>query len=411
MMRSHISRIMRILGLTLTAALVVLSNLTIVSAKDTIKIGYAVSKTGRNAGGAATTTIPNYKLWVHQVNAAGGIKVGGKKLKIEVVEYDDRSSSEEAVRAIERLATQDKVDFILTPWGTGNNLAVGPTLHRYGYPQIAGTAVTDKAPFLAKRWPNSYWLLGTSGSYAEAIVDLLVSLRKEGKIGDNIAMTAVADGFGIDLAKAARAALKKNKFKLVYDKAYPLGTQDFSPIVKEIKNLKPDAFLAFSYPPGTLGITAQSRVLSFNPKLFYAGVAVAFPLYQKKFGNEVPEGVVSLGGIDASSKDIQEYFAAHKKLIGSDPDSWASAITYAGLQALQQAIEKAGTLDRKAVSKQLATSTFKTVLGEFSFSNPSHQVPGIWTVGQWQKGKFVGLEPSGKAGAAKLVFPKPAWPK
>ncbi len=410
-MRSHFSRIMRTCGLTLAAAVMLAGTQTIVAAKDTIKIGYAVSKTGRNAGGAATTTIPNYKLWVHQVNETGGIKVGDKKMKIEVVEYDDRSSSEEAVRAVERLATQDKVDFILTPWGTGNNLAVGPILHRYGYPQIAGTAVTDKAPLLAKRWPNSYWLLGTSGSYAEAIVDLLVSLRKEGKIGNNIAMTAVADGFGIDLSKAGRAALTKNKFKIVYDKAYPLGTQDFSTIVKEIKNLKPDAFLAFSYPPGTLGITAQAKVLSFNPKVFYAGVAVAFPLYKKKFGDKVPEGVVSLGGVNANSPAIQKYFADHKKLNGRNPDSWASAITYAGLQALRQAIEKAGTLDRKAVNKQLSTATFDTVLGKFSFENPNHQVPGIWTVGQWQKGQFVGLEPAAKEGASKLMFPKPAWPK
>src|SRR5690606_14280375 len=79
-------------------------------AQEHITIGYAVSKTGINAGGAGITTIPNYKLWVQEVNDAGGIQVGNKKLPIKVVEYDDRSSSEDAVRAIERLITQDKVD-------------------------------------------------------------------------------------------------------------------------------------------------------------------------------------------------------------------------------------------------------------------------------------------------------------
>ena len=70
------------------------------------------------------TTIPNYDLWVKEVNAAGGIKLGDKRVPIEVVQYDDRSNAEEAVRALERLINQDKVDFILSPFGTGLNLAV-----------------------------------------------------------------------------------------------------------------------------------------------------------------------------------------------------------------------------------------------------------------------------------------------
>ena len=95
-------------------------------AQDTIKIGWAISKTGPFAAGASVTTLPNYQVWVKDVNDAGGIKVGNKKMKIEVIEYDDRSNSEEMIKAVERLATQDKVDFILPPWSTGMNLAAAP---------------------------------------------------------------------------------------------------------------------------------------------------------------------------------------------------------------------------------------------------------------------------------------------
>ena len=186
--------------------------------------------------------------------------------------------------ALERLITQDKVDFILPPWGTGLNLAVGPILNKAGYPHLASTAVTDRAPELAKRWPNSFWLLGTSAGAASTLVDLLVKLRGEGKIGDTVAMVSVADGFGIDLSGAARPALAKANFKLAYDKTYPVGTQDLSPIVNEVKALNPDVFIAFSYPPDTLGITEQARIASFNPKIFYTGVGTAFPLFKGKFG-------------------------------------------------------------------------------------------------------------------------------
>lgn len=129
--------------------------------RTSVKIGYAVSKSGANATGAGITTIPNYKLWVKEVNDAGGLTLpDGKRLPVDVVEYDDRSSAEDAVRFTERLASQDKVDFILPPWGTGFNLAVAPLYDRFGYPQLAVTGVTDKAPDFAARWKKSFWMLG-----------------------------------------------------------------------------------------------------------------------------------------------------------------------------------------------------------------------------------------------------------
>jgi branched-chain amino acid transport system substrate-binding protein len=94
-------------------------------AQTSVKIGYAISRTGPNAGGAAVTTIPNYDLWVKEVNAAGGLKLGDKRVPIEVVHYDDRSSAEEAARALERLITQDNVDFILPPWAPASTLPLG----------------------------------------------------------------------------------------------------------------------------------------------------------------------------------------------------------------------------------------------------------------------------------------------
>ena len=377
-------------------------------AQASVKIGYAISRTGPNAGGAAVSTIPNYDLWVKEVNAAGGLKLGDKRVPIEIVQYDDRSSAEEAARALERLISQDKVDFILPPWGTGLNLAVGPILNKAGYPHLAATAVTDRAPELAKRWPNSFWLLGTSADASKTLVELLVKLRTEGKIGDTVAMTSIADGFGIDLSAAARPALTAAKFKLVYDKTYPIGTQDLGPIVNEAKGLNPDVFIAFSYPPDTLAITEQSRIAGFNPKVFYTGVGTAFPLFRQKFGANA-EGVMGIGGWSGDSPAIKDYLARHKAASanGAEPDRWASAVTYASLQMLQQAIERVGKVDREAVIKDLQTGTFDTVIGKIKLQN--NMPTKYWWVGQWQGGEFYGVGPAANEGARSAIVPKPAW--
>lgn len=397
--------LMRAFTLAFASALAVAAPLAAASAEP-VTIGYAVSKSGPNATGAGITTIPNYELWVNEVNAKGGLEMpDGTRRPIEVVEYDDRSSAEDLVRAIERLATQDKVDLILPPWGTGSNLAVAPLMDRFGYPQLAVTSVTDKAPEFAKRWTRSFWMLGGGHDYATALVGLLTAAKDAGKINGKVAMISVADGFGIDLVKAARPAFQEAGFELVYDESYPLGTSDFAAILNEVQGSGADTFVAFSYPPGSFGVTKQAVTAGFNPKVFYIGVGGAFPVYQQISGGK-QEGVMSIGGVDASSPEIQAYFKKHLDATGNPPDSWASAITYTSLQILEQAVKRVG-LDREAIAKEISTGSFDTVIGEVSMED--NQLRKLWWVGQWQGDGFVAVSPSDREGASQPVIPKPAW--
>ncbi|CAN5232245.1 amino acid ABC transporter substrate-binding protein [soil metagenome] len=394
------TRTMRVLALL--AALAAMP----AAAQDKIKVGYAISKTGPNAGGASITQIPNYEMWVKEVNAKGGLMVGGKRVPIEVIEVDDRSSSEEAVRGVERLITQDKVDLLFPPWGTGLNLAVGPVFNKYGYPQLTFSAVTDRAPDLAKRWPNSFWLLGTSKQYVDSLVGVMKKLRDDGKISANVAMISIADGFGIDLSGAARKGFGDAGFKLVYDKSYPIGTQDLSPLLGEAARSGADSFVAFSYPPDTLALTDQAKVASYAPKLMFLGVGVGFPLYPQRFGANA-EGILSLGGWSKDNASTQAYAKKHEEMFKRGPDRWGSQIGYASLQMLEQAIEKVGKIDRPAIIQELQTGTFDTVLGKVKLVDNQMQ-DNFWLIGQWQDGFFVGVAPQ-RAGAGTVVVPKPAW--
>jgi branched-chain amino acid transport system substrate-binding protein len=376
-------------------------------AQDTIRIGWAISKTGPFAAGASVTTLPNYQVWVKDVNDAGGImlKSTGKKAKIEIVEYDDRSNSEEMIKAVERLATQDKVDFILPPWSTGLNLAVAPVLNKYGYPHLAVTANSNRAPEMVKRWPNLTFWLGLPSELIDGLVDTLTTMRRDGKIGDKVAMAAVGDQFGIEQSTAAREGLKKAGFNLVYDKSYPFGTQDLQPVIKDAQAAGPDSFIAFSYPPDTIGLTDQAKVSGFSPKVFYVGVGTAFPIYKGKFGPSA-EGVMGVGGSNADLPGVKWYIQHHKEIIGREPDRWASPITYASLQVLQQAIERVGKIDREAIIREINTGSFETIVGKVQLKDNLYK--GVWAVGQWQGNDFFGIAPK-QDGVRAPIVPKPAW--
>lgn len=396
---------MRMLSAILAAGILGVAGMA--AAQDKIKIGYAISKTGPNAGGANITQIPNYQLWIKELNDKGGLMFGGKRVPVEVIEYDDRSNSEEAVRAVERLITQDKVDLLLPPWGTGLNLAVGPVFNKYGYPQLTFSAVTDRAPELVKRWPNSFWFLGTSKQYVDELVALLAKERDAGKINGDIAMISIADGFGIDLSKAAREGFEKAKFKLAYDKSYPIGTQDLSPLIGEAARSGADTFVAFSYPPDTVAITDQSKIASFNPKVMFLGVGVAFPIYPQRFGANT-DGIMTLGGWSPNNQGTMEYRKKHQAMHGRDPDYWGSQLGYVSLQMLEQAVERVGKIDRAAIIKELQTGTFDTVLGKFKLVDNMPPKGTYSYIGQWQNGFFTGVAPAGP-GVGQVVIPKPAW--
>ena len=374
-------------------------------AADTIKIGASAPKTGPLAVGAATTHWPNIKLWVAQVNARGGLKLKDGRKKIELIEYDDRTTPGEAIKNITRLATQDKADFILAPYGSGFNLATAAIFDKFGYPHITSTSITDKEEVLAKRYKRIFFTLGSTTAFSEDAVEVLKKMKDEGKIGNRVAMVNVADAFGIELANAARPVFKKAGFEIVYDKSYPLGTQDLSPVIRGAKAANPDAFVAWSYPPDTFGLTAQAKVQGLNTKAFYTAVATAFPAYAGKFGASA-EGVLGAGGVDPDTPEMKAYIAAHKKVTGKPPDFWASAMVYATYQVLEQAIEGVGSVDREAVTDYIKKNKFKTVLGELDLSSQVSNT--FWTVGQWQGGKFYGVKSENMPGA-RPIKEKPAW--
>lgn len=395
-----LSRFFRLIMTVLTGLLFIIGP---VQAKETIKVGMSAAKTGPLGGGTAVTQWPNLKLWAHKVNANGGILVGDKRIPVEIFEYDDRSHPTDAVKNIQRMITKDKVDFIVAPYGTGINLAVAPILAKYGYPHIAVSAITDKGDEFTKRWPNMFLTLGTSTGFAESAAKVLQKMRDQGKIGNKVAVVNVADAFGIELAHAGKPAIKKAGFDIVYETSYPLGTQDLAPVINGAKNAKPDAFVAFSYPPDTFALTEQAKIANLDVKAYYVGVATCFPAFEKKFG-AAAEGVLGAGGINPDTPEMKTYFKEHLEVTGVQADYWASATTYASLQIMEQAIERAGTIDHKAVIAKLKNGTFNTVMGEMTFDGNINRK--FWTVGQWQDGVFYGVASTGLAGEKEPIAKK-----
>jgi branched-chain amino acid transport system substrate-binding protein len=368
-------------------------------AQQPVRIGYAIARTGPWAAGAQVTQEPNFIMWAEQVNASGGLNVKGVKRKIELMGFDDRSDTETVVRTYEKLMGSDKVDLILPPWSTGANFAMMPLAQKYGYPVLAPTATGRK--LLEMKNPYFFALLQQPDRMMASLAEYLAA-----RSAKTAAVLYVDELFGLEQMQALEASLKDKKIQIVEKKSYPLGVKDLQPVLSEIKAKNPDAFIALSYPPDTFLITGQSRAIGFNPKLFYLAVGTAFPVYRDKFG-KVAEGVMGLGTWNPrTSPDAKAYFDAHVKRWQKEPDRWASAHAWAGLQILQAAVEKVG-LDRKALRDYIANNEFDTIIGKIRFKNGENvTTPGV--VSQWQGGEFEVVWPPDRS-TSPALYPKPAW--
>jgi branched-chain amino acid transport system substrate-binding protein len=155
-------------------------------------------------------------------------------------------------------------------------------------------------------------------------------------------------------------------------------------VIKAVKATNPDAFIAWSYPPDTFGLTEQAKIEDFNVKVYYNGIGVAFPGFAGRFGSAV-ENVLGFGGVPDNEK-TRAFYKLHKEVTGVDADYNGSALIYACGQVLTQAFEAVESMDREAITAHLKSHTYQTMLGEWDLRN--QLLTRVYTVGQWQGGFF-----------------------
>lgn len=376
--------------------------------KEKIRIGNTISLSGPYASGAVPIQVEPHTVWVEDVNAKGGIFVKslGKRLPVELITYDDRSDIGTAIKFVEKMILDDKVDLLLPPFGTAMNLAIAPIANKHKHPVIGTSFQSEKLREIMHTIPYYFAMLSQHREQGAALVDLLKELKIE-----KVAIIYVADAYGIEATGIIAPAIGVAGMEVAIFKSYPLGVKDLSPLLKTIKAAEVDALIAFSYPGDTFLITEQARSIGLNPKLFYCAIGSYFPGYRDRFGARVVEGVMGPGVWNPKLPypGAREFFDRYVKRWNKEPVRWGGGTTYASLQVLEQAIEITGSLDRSKLREAIAKETFSsTVAGPVKFVD-GFNIHSPGEIGQWQKGEFEVIAPKEKR-KVPPIFPKSPWP-
>ncbi len=338
------------------------------NAADVIKIGAPLALTGSLADEGKKQDVV-WKMWLDKVNAAGGISVGGKKMQVELVKYDYQSDGQRAAQLAEKLITDDKVDFALSPFGSGHTKIVATVTERYQTPLLA-CASSSEAVF-DQTFKYLFGTLSPNGGMTNAMVAFFKTKMPGLK---RIAVLGRDDVFPKSMAQGLSAAAKSAGLDVTYDQLYAVGTMDHSAAVSAIKATNPDWIYATGYTQDLILIRKQMADLGVKAPIITMVAGPAYKEYTDGLGN-LANGVTSSSwwhhatnykgiGVWPTTADFYKEFVAKEH---SDPD-YVHASCAAAVVVLKDAIERAGSTDKSKVRDALAATNVSTFYGPVKFS-------------------------------------------
>jgi branched-chain amino acid transport system substrate-binding protein len=365
--------------------------------EKTITIGFTASQTGAQEV-SSKRQVNGFNLWMNQVNEKGGLKLSnGTVVKFAAKSYDDESNKERVQELYTRLITEDKADFLISPYSSGLTAAAAVIAEQNGKLMIT-TGAADDATY--KQGFTGVFQLYTPGSkYLLSTVDLLKKLDPEAKI----AIVHENDKFSTSVVEGLKPYAESQGFKIVLVEPYATDTTDFGPIINKIVDSGATVMLGGGHYPD--GSTFARQLYERKIGMKFISLLVAAP--DSKFselgdaalgvsGSSQWEGKATHTQEEAKALGIEwygptgeEFSAAFAAANNGDKPTYHAAGGYAAGLLLEKAILNADSVETDAVKAALDAMDIFTFYGgiKFDTSAEAHglQVGHSMVVIQWQK--------------------------
>jgi branched-chain amino acid transport system substrate-binding protein len=341
---------------------------------DKIVIGSTLPLTGSesNAGGKQKQ---GYELAIDLANKAGGVEVGGKKVRVELKLLDDATDQAKAVNLAQRLITQDKVNFFLGTYSTALSEAQTTVAEQNKIPYVNGgggaTSIYSK---------GYKWIFGTLApiqNLATSEMGWIDQQQSAGKLPKPARVAVIWENtsHGKDFQKGIQEFAKAHagNYQIVVDESFPLDGKDFSAVLSKVRGAKADLFMVDAHLPDFITMHRQylsnkmcNQLITYGARgseidarkaLGQAGVTYILSAvwWNKQLGNQ---------GLN------KQFVDAFKAKYGTDPE-WYQATSYEAARALLTAITKAGSVDKTKVRDALSNLKMDSILPGGTLSFPA----------------------------------------
>ena len=363
------------------------------SAQQTLRIGELAALTGPLA--PYGTQIHNARLIaIDEINAKGGISVGGKRYKLELAHLDVGPPGE-AVKVFERLLTVEKVNIVLDGLFSSIQYALGPVIKGKNV-LVVWSGGND--PGTTVGVPNAF-----RNHFDGGRPFMKVSEQFLKKTGVKRVATYGMTGHSEFKAFVEEYLPKLPGIEVVAREWHRFGEQDFFPVLTKLKGIKPDAIITHTLAGDLLAMLKQAKEIGLypGPVSVWLNQAAMGPLMIDEGSRKVMEGTyeslqASMAATTEPTPKGQAFFQTYAKRFGEKGfGPWAES-GYDSLYIVAKAVEKAGTADdlQKMIDamRQLTTSDIPELLLGYKpgklFDKDGQAYPKI-VISQWKDGKSV----------------------
>ena len=378
-------------------------------AADPIKIGVIAE-----AQAIAGASIPQAaQMAADEINAKGG--VDGRQ--IQIVTYDNHSSSADSVRAFQRAVNEDKVSAVIASYISEVVLALEPWASRLKTPMITpGAASNEITRAVHENYEkNKYTFHGylTSAALALSVCDAAKELLVDGKKMKSAVIMSEDAAWTKPLDVGYEECLPKIGLKVLDHIRFSPDTTDFTPIFNKIEAAKPDVIIT-----GISHVGVQPTVQWKNQQVPIPMLGISSQATNSTFGkdtNDAANGVLYQGvsgpDVAVTSKSIP-FAEGFKKKFGNYP-SYAGYTSYDEVYMIADAIKRAGSTDADKMVAALEKTDWEGTVGRVQFYGKEDKfthglkygkglITGLML--QWQDGKQVSVWPK-EVAKGTLKFP------
>ena len=330
------------------------------------------------------------EMWLEDVKAAGGIKIGSKKYPVKLVIEDNESKAESAVKVQTKMITEDEVLVIVGPQASKQAIPAGEVANNYKTPMISPWSTnpdtTKNRPFVFR------------GCFLDNFQGPVLANFIKGEFGYTKAAVLydVASDYPKGLAEYFKAAWEKlnGPGSVVAFESFTTKDADFSSQLTKIIKSGAQVLFTPQYYNEVALIVQQAHELGWNKPIVGSdswGSAETVQLCGKDcYGLFFSTHYAAAGAKGATKAFIDRY----NKKYGYVPDDVA-ALTWDSLGIVKTAIEHIGKLtgniekDRKSVRDAMAkVKEYKGITGKMTFTEDGDPIKCAVIVRISNKGEY-----------------------
>ena len=395
--------------LATTAVALTASAPALAQSKDPIKIGI-ISEESAIAGAGISK---GAQMAADEINAAGG--VDGRK--IELVLYDDHSSSSDAVRAFQRAVSDDKVVAVVGTYISEVALALQPWASRLKTPFITtGAASNDISKhvhddYAHNRYTFHEWM--TSAFIADSVCDMMKALMIPKYKTTSAVIFSEDAAWTTPLDAEYINCLPKVGIKVLDHIRFSPDTTDFTPIFNKIEGEKPDVIVTGISHVGVQPTVQAAQQQVPIPMVGQSSQATSGTFW--KDTNGAAAGVMTQSAASPGATltpKTQPFMEAYAKKYG-EPPAYTGFTTHDAINVIAEAVKRAGSTDSEKLVDAIEKTDYLGTIGRVEFYGKDSEFTHAMKYGtdfvtgvtlQWQDGKQVTLWPKPSTDA-KTQFP------